>query len=300
MIVKKRLDTYADVEEQVSLKTRTTFRIGGNCRYFIYPKNEICFLRILQILKEENISWRIFGKGSNILCSDDDFDGAVICLDRYMSDFYFEEDGSVMAQAGCSIILLAHEAMKRSFSGLEFASGIPGTVGGAVYMNAGAYKSDMAAVLQEVYVYKDGAISCMKKEELDFAYRHSIFQTHSDWVVLGCRIKLNEGNQKEIRDLMDSRRKRRMDAQPLNKPCAGSTFRNPVEKQAWQLIDEAQLRGARIGGAMVSMKHSNFIVNEENATAKDVLALIEKIQKTVKEQSGIELRCEVEMFNWKK
>ena len=103
------------------------------------------------------------GKGSNILCSDDDFDGAVICLDRYMSDFYFEEDGSVMAQAGCSIILLAHEAMKRSFSGLEFASGIPGTVGGAVYMNAGAYKSDMAAVLQEVYVYKDGAISCMKK-----------------------------------------------------------------------------------------------------------------------------------------
>lgn len=300
MIVKKRLETYADVEEQVSLKTRTTFRIGGNCRYLIYPKNEICFVRILQVLKEENISWKIFGKGSNILCSDDDYDGAIICLDRYMSDFYFEDDGSVMAQAGCSIILLAHEAMKHSLSGLEFASGIPGTIGGAVYMNAGAYKSDMAAILEEVYVYRDGNIVCMKKEELDFAYRHSIFQKHDDWVILGCRIQLDEGNQKEIRDLMDSRRKRRMDAQPLNKPCAGSTFRNPPEKQAWQLIDEAQLRGARVGGAMVSTKHSNFIVNEENATAKDVLALIEKIQATVKEQFGVDLHCEVEIFNWKK
>ena len=150
----ERLQPYADVECDVKLSTRTTFRVGGLCKYFIYPKNMLGLLRILDILEEAQIPRKVFGKGSNILCSDDVYKGAVISLDRYFTDFMFEADGTCVAAAGTSIILLAYEAMKHSLSGLEFASGIPGTVGGAVFMNAGAYKSDMSKILKEVYVLK--------------------------------------------------------------------------------------------------------------------------------------------------
>ena len=160
MNIEMKLQSYGDVECRVPLSKRTTFRIGGTCKYFIYPKNELCLLRILDILEEEGIPHRIFGKGSNILCSDDDYEGAILCLDRYFTDFFFEEEGSCLVQAGASIIMLAHEAMKKSFSGLEFASGIPGTLGGAVFMNAGAYKSDISQILKEVYILKDRYDSC--------------------------------------------------------------------------------------------------------------------------------------------
>lgn len=299
MNIEKKLQPYADVECDVPLSTRTTFRIGGKSRYFIYPKNELCLLRILEILEEESIPCRIFGKGSNILCSDDDYDGAILCLDRYFTDFTFEEDGSCVVQAGTSIILLAHEAMKNSFSGLEFASGIPGTVGGAVFMNAGAYKSDMSQILKEVYVVRDHSIVTMDVDSLDYRYRHSAFQSHRDWIIIGCRIQLTTGDQKEIRDLMDSRRKRRMQSQPLDKPCAGSMFRNPQEYQAWELIEKIGYRGKRVGGAMVSDKHANFIVNEDHAKASDVKALVEEIQQEVREHFDIDLITEVEPFNWK-
>lgn len=299
MTIEKKLQAYGDVECNVPLSKRTTFRIGGDCRYYIYPKNELCLLRVLDLLEEASIPHKIFGKGSNILCSDDYYDGAIICLDRYFTDFYFEEEGSCLVQAGTSIILLAHEAMKNSFSGLEFASGIPGTLGGAVFMNAGAYKSDISKIIQEVYVLRDRTILAMKPEELDYQYRHSIFQTHRDWIILGARLQLVKGDQKDIRDLMDSRRKRRMASQPLDKPCAGSMFRNPNEYQAWQLIEEIGMRGKKIGGAMVSDKHANFIVNEDQAKASDVIALVEKIQQEVKDRFDIDLITEVEKFNWK-
>lgn len=293
------LQVYADVEEHVSLRKRTTFRIGGICRYFIYPKNEMCLLRVLDILEEAQVPHKIFGKGSNILCSDEPYDGAIICLDRYFTDFYFEENGSCMVQAGTSIILLAHEAMKASLRGLEFASGIPGTIGGALFMNAGAYKSDISNVLIDAYVLKGREIVVMSRDELEYKYRHSLFQKHPDWIILGCRMQLEPGDQKEIRDLMDSRRKRRMDAQPLRMPCAGSMFRNPAEHQAWELIEKVGMRGERIGDAMVSDKHANFIVNAGEASASDVMTLITEIQKAVKQQFQVELITEVEKFNWK-
>lgn len=299
MNLKERLLPYGDVECNEPLAKHTTFRIGGAAAYFIYPKNEICLMRILDLLKEANLPYKIFGKGSNLLCSDEPYEGACICLDRYMTDFYFEQDGTCVAQAGCSIILLAHEAMKQSLSGLEFASGIPGTFGGALFMNAGAYKSAISDILQSVFVLKEGTCMWMDVQELDYAYRHSRFQKENDWIILGGKLKLEQGDQKEIRDLMDSRRKRRMSTQPLNKPCAGSMFRNPENAQAWELIEKIGYRGKRIGGAMVSDKHANFIVNEEHATAQEILSLVEEIQQKVKEQFGIELRTEVERFNWK-
>lgn len=299
MNLEQKLSAYGDVERNEPLSKHTTFRIGGNASYFIYPKNEICFMRILELLKEAGLPYKIFGKGSNLLCSDDDYEGAVICLDRYMTEFYFEEDGTCVAQAGCSIILLAHEAMKRSFTGLEFASGIPGTFGGAMYMNAGAYKSSISDILQSVFILKDDTCVWIDQSELEYSYRHSRFQQEDDWIILGGRIKLTSGDQKEIRDLMDSRRKRRMESQPLNKPCAGSMFRNPKEAQAWELIEKIGYRGKRIGGAMVSEKHANFIVNEEQATAQDIAMLVDEIAKKVKAEYDIDLHTEVERFNWK-
>lgn len=299
MNIETKLQAYADVECNIPLSKRTTFRIGGNCRYFIYPKNELCLLRVLDILDSYNIPHKIFGKGSNILCSDEAYEGAILCLDRYFTDFYFEEGGSCLVQAGTSIILLAHEAMKGSFTGLEFASGIPGTLGGAVFMNAGAYKSDISKILKEVYVLKDRTICAMSVNELEYQYRHSIFQKHRDWIILGARIQLEKGDQKEIRDLMDSRRKRRMESQPLDKPCAGSMFRNPSKYQAWELIEKIGMRGKKIGGALVSDKHANFIVNDDGAKASDVIALVETIQQEVKDQFDIDLITEVERFNWK-
>lgn len=295
----KKLNVYSDVEYQAPLSKHTTYRIGGKSRYFIYPKNEMCLMTILDILKEEEIPFKVLGKGSNILCGDEDYEGAIICLDRYFNEFYFEEDGTCVAQAGTSIILLAHEAMKQSLSGLEFASGIPGTVGGAVFMNAGAYRSDMGSILTEVFVLKDGICTWMKKDELNFHYRHSTFQEQRTWIVLGVRMKLSHGDQKEIRDLMDSRRKRRMESQPLNKPSAGSVFRNPDNAQAWELIERIGYRGKQVGGAMVSPKHANFIINTGDAKAQDVISLVTMIQKEVKQQFDIDLRMEVEKFNWK-
>ena len=166
-------------------------------------------------------------------------------------------------------------------------------------MNAGAYRSDMGSILTEVFVLKDGICTWMKKDELNFHYRHSTFQEQRTWIVLGVRMKLSHGDQKEIRDLMDSRRKRRMESQPLNKPSAGSVFRNPDNAQAWELIERIGYRGKQVGGAMVSPKHANFIINTGDAKAQDVISLVTMIQKEVKQQFDIDLRMEVEKFNWK-
>lgn len=299
-MIRDRLEQYGDVEYDTPLSKHTTFKIGGRCRYFIYPKNEIGFTQIIAILKKEAISFKVLGKGSNILASDDDYDGAIICLDRYFTDCSFEEDGICVAQAGCSIIMVAHSAMKCSLMGLEFASGIPATVGGCVFMNAGAYRSDMSKVITSIYVYRDEELSWMPVGEADFAYRHSIFQSHPEWIVLGVKFQLVPGDQKEIMDLMDSRRTRRIHSQPLEYPCAGSVFRNPENVPAWKLIEDIGMRGMQIGGALVSPKHANFIVNAGGAKASDVMALVEAIQEKVKATYQIDLRMEVERFNWSK
>lgn len=299
MSILERLETYGDVLEHESMKKHTTFHIGGEVDYFIYPKNCTSLMCIVHILKEEGIPYYVMGRGSNVLFDDGHFHGAIINLDRTLNEFYIEPSGLMVAQAGCSIINLAVEAMKQSLSGLEFASGIPGSVGGALFMNAGAYKSNMAEILVDVCVLKDDTICWMKKEELDMAYRHSVFQTHRDWTILAGRFQLKKANQADIRDLMNSRRQRRMDAQPLDKPCAGSIFRNPESMPAWKLVENLGLRGYQIGGAQVSEKHCNFIVNANNeASAQDVRDLISYIKKQALEQYDIELITEVEQLNW--
>lgn len=295
----ERLETYANIKINEPMSKHTTYHVGGNVDYYIYPDNFLSLMRVINILEEANIPFYTIGRGSNILFSDKPFHGAIINLDRSLNDFYFEPDGTLVCQAGCSIINISVEAMKKNLTGLEWSSGIPGSVGGALYMNAGAYRSDMSHVVQDVLTLRDGRIEWIDQDELDFGYRHSVFQKHKDWVILGARLQLHPGDSEEIRDLMNSRRQRRMNTQPLDKPCAGSVFRNPESIPAWKLIDQMGYRGYQIGGARVSDKHSNFIVNENNtATASDIRDLIQMIRQEAKEKYDISLITEVEQLNW--
>lgn len=295
---KKELEQYGEVLENVSFATMTTLRIGGRARYVVFPKGILALTQIVREIMDAGIDFKILGKGSNLLCSDADYEGVVIRLDRTFTDFYFDHE-ECYAEAGCSIIALAYEAMKQSLSGLEFAAGIPGTVGGVTFMNAGAYKSCMQEIIREVFVLKDGGLEWLDSKDCGFDYRHSVFHEHPDWIIVAVRFALQKGDQNEIRELMESRRQRRMSAQPLDYPSAGSVFRNPAARPAWQYIEELGWRGKQIGGAQVSNKHVNFIVNVGNATAEDFFTLVTAIQNSVKEKFDEELIMEVEKFNWK-
>lgn len=294
----KELEALAEVEENIPLSKMTTLRIGGVARYVVYPENTLSLQGVMNKLNQYHIPYKVIGKGSNLLCSDEPFDGVIIRLDRYLCNAYFDNE-HLVAEAGCSIIALSYEAMKNELSGLEFASGIPGTVGGVTFMNAGAYKSSMADVIDSVSVYRDDKIEWIQNADCGFSYRTSIFQKHPDWIILAVKMTLQKGDQKEIRELMDSRRERRMNSQPLDKHSAGSIFRNPEEIPAWKLIEGAGFRGKRIGDAVVSEKHVNFIVNENHASAKDFITLVTDVQKAVKDKYDIDLYMEVEKFNWR-
>ena len=292
------LKPYGEIQENVSFKTLTTFRVGGIAKTVIYPNDSFSLISIIKILKDNDCEYKIFGNGSNILCSEDEYDGFIIRLNRTMNNFFFDED-YLTAQAGCSIINLSYQAMKNSLSGLEFASGIPGTLAGCIFMNAGAYKSDMSNIIEEVEVLVDDKIIWLNNKECDFSYRHSIFSAHPDWIIISAKIRLHKGDQQQISDLMKNRQERRMATQPLEYPSAGSTFRNTEEHFAWKLIDEIGYRGKKIGGAQVSEKHSNFIINVDNASADDIIKLTDEIKREVKDRFNVDMIMEVEKFNWK-
>lgn len=295
MDIAAALGQYGEVKLQEEMKSHTTFRIGGKVQYAFFPKTEEGICAGVAIAKQSGLPYKVVGKGSNLLWTDDDLNMIVIFPDRYCHDASFDEE-VVECAAGCSLIGLAMQAMQRGLSGLEFASGIPGCVGGAVFMNAGAYRSSMADIVESILVLRDGEMVWMAKEELQFGYRHSILKDHPDWVVLRVKIRLAKGDMSAIEELMQSRRQRRLDSQPLDMPSAGSTFKNPEGIGAWQCIESLQLRGHQIGGAQISTKHCNFVVNAGNASAKDVLALVSLIQERVYEEMKIRLVMEVEQF----
>ena len=294
----EQLQHFGKTDYNVPLSSMTTLRIGGNARYVCYPDDVVSLDGIIRLLDKEGIPYKVFGRGSNMLCSDDDYEGAIIRLDRGFDRYYFNDD-HLIAYAGCSIIHLAYESMKNELSGLEFASGIPGTVGGLTFMNAGAYKSCMKDIVERVMVYRNGTTEWINADDCGFAYRHSIFHEHPDWIILAADMKLEHKDDNEIREVIESRKARRMATQPLDKPSAGSVFRNPDEIPAWQLIEGIGYRGRQVGGAKVSEKHVNFIVNENRASATDFMTLVDEITKKVMEQYGIELHMEVEKFNWR-
>lgn len=292
------LSRFAEVEKEVPLSTMTTLRIGGPAALVVYPETLLAFDQIMRILKEEDVSCKIIGKGSDLLCSDDRYDGVVIRLDRYLHHTYFCGT-KAYAEGGASLIAFSVNAMKNGLSGLEFASGIPGTVGGAVFMNAGAYRSCMADIIERVLVYRDGDFVWMTNEECCFSYRESIFSRHPDWIIMAAEVSLTNKDRDEIDELMEDRRSRRMSSQPLEYPSCGSVFRNPEGMNAWQLIEGIGFRGKSKGGALVSEKHCNFIVNTGGATAEEYIFLVNEIIRLVEDKYNVTLVTEMEKFNWK-
>ncbi len=297
MIDEAMLRPFGKVVCQEPLKNHTTYQIGGVADYFISVYNTQALQELVNLLKETKTDWLVLGNGSNVLVNDAPFHGVVISLRPYFNKFSFS-DTLLEAQAGCSLIQLSQEALSHSLSGLEFAAGIPGSIGGGIYMNAGAYLSDLSNLLEDVTVLQNNEIVTLPAQSLDFTYRHSIFQSHKDWIILSARFRLHSGQYEKIKALMDSRRARRVASQPLSSPCAGSVFRNPPNGYAWKIIESLGLRGLRHGGARISPIHANFIVNEGNATAEDVDALICLIQKRAYQAFGVRLITEVERINW--
>lgn len=286
------------VEENVSLKKYTTYRCGGTARCVVYPKNVDALGDLLKILNTEKIKYKIIGNGSNLLFSDNLYDGVLIKLNEF-DDIEFFSKNKIRVGAGYSLIKLSLGAAKKGLTGLEFASGIPGTVGGAIYMNAGAYKSDMGYIVESVKVLTpEYKIISLENKELDFHYRSSFFQKHKGYICLEVILKLNVGKREAIEEVIRERRKRRIESQPLEYPSAGSVFRNPEGNFAGKLIEDAGLKGTTHGGAMISDKHANFVVNYKKATASDIKYLIDEAHDKVLKEFGIDLHCEQEFVNW--
>jgi UDP-N-acetylmuramate dehydrogenase len=283
--------------ENESVSKHTTYKVGGKAKLFVYPKSREKLVLLIKKLKNDKIKYKVLGNGSNTLFSDNEYDGVIIKLDNFNTIKYFRT--TVKAEAGVNLIRLSNQTVKRGLAGLEFATGIPGTVGGAIFMNAGAYKSDMGYVTKSIEVLTPNLeIITMTNKELNFHYRTSFLQKHPDYICLEATFQLRKNDKDLLQEIVDDRRKRRIESQPLDYPSAGSVFRNPKNQFAGKLIEDLGLKGHSIGGAKISEKHANFIINYNNATGKDIKDLIDLVKEEVKKKYNIELKCEQEMVNW--
>lgn len=281
----------------VPMSLHTTFKIGGNASLYIEVNKTSQLSEIIRLCNSENVKYIVIGKGSNIIVSDNGLDMVVIRLCGDFKKIQRLDDTTIYCGAGLSLAGLCREAEKNSLSGLEFAWGIPGTVGGAAFMNAGAYGGEMKDVVYSVsHIDNEGRVGTIKSADLDFSYRHSVYKNNG-FIITGVTFKLKLGNKNEIHNLMDDYMCRRKDKQPVEYPSAGSIFKRPEGNYAGTLIEKCGLKGKTIGGAQVSEKHAGFIINKGNATAKDVASLIKFIQKTVKEKTGYDLQREVIFLN---
>ena len=287
------------VEKDVPLSKYTTYKVGGRAKIMVYPKNVDNLIRLMKIIKTYNLKYKILGNGSNLLFSDKEFDGVIIRLNE-LAEVEFFGKNKIRVGAGFSLMKLSMLAAKRGLAGLEFASGIPGTVGGAVFMNAGAYKSDMGYIVSEIKVLTpEFKIITLENKELDFHYRSSFLQRHRDYICLEAVIKLEKGDKNALDEVIKERRERRMESQPLEYPSAGSVFRNPEGMFAGKLIEDLGLKGKKIGGAMVSEKHANFIINyNKKAKSIDIKNLIDLVHQKVLEEYDVDMKIEQEFVNW--
>ena len=288
----KLLQAGIPFRENEPLAAHCTFKIGGPAQLFVQPQTEQQLCSAAALCKEQAVRYYLLGNGSNILFADEGFAGVVIDISALGSDIAVEGN-MLTAGAGVRLVALCRAALEHGLSGLEFAYGIPGTVGGAVYMNAGAYGGEMKDVLTVVrYLTAEGKVVQASAAELDLSYRHSIFEENGG-CILSAQFALQPGNAADIRAKMDELMAKRTDKQPLDKPSAGSTFKRPAGAFAAALIDQCGLRGFRHGGAAVSDKHCGFVVNLGGATCADVLALCDEVRAIVKEKTGYELEKEI-------
>ena len=278
--------------EEELMKKHTTFRIGGPAEYLILPQTIEEIADVIKLCRQEEIPWYIVGNGSNLLVADEGVRGVVIQLLRNFNQIQVE-GCQIRMQAGAQNAAVAKRALDASLTGFEFAAGIPGTIGGAVVMNAGAYGGEMKDILKEVTVLDpNGMIRTIPAEELELGYRTSII-ARKGYVVLEAVIVLKAGDPKEIKAAMDELKEKRVTKQPLEYPSAGSTFKRPEGYFAGKLIMDAGLRGFSVGGAQISEKHCGFVINKDNATAKDVTELMDETKKIVMEKFGVALEPEV-------
>ncbi len=283
-----------EIETEVDLKKYTSYKLNEKAFAIAFPTDIDKLKKLLEYLKAKNIKHRVIGNGSNVIFTKY-YDGVLIKLNNLKKMVI--DGNEVTAEAGYSLAKLAAEVAKEALSGLEFAAGIPGTVGGAVYMNAGAYKSDMGYIVKEAKLLDPNLnIITMQNKELDFHYRTSFLLKNKDYICLEAKLKLKHGDKKEILELMLDRQKRRMETQPIDKPCAGSVFRNPTNDSAWRIIESLGYKGKEKKGAMVSKKHANFIINNGNAKGQDIKDLILEIHEKVKKEYGLDLKIEQEFI----
>ena len=274
------------------MKKHTTFRVGGNADFFVTPKTKDEVRAVISLCKEEKIPYYILGNGSNLLVGDKGYRGVIIQIYKEMNAIKVNGE-AIKVQAGALLSRVGAAALEAELSGFEFASGIPGTMGGAVVMNAGAYGGEMKDIIKTVTVLTpDGEELVLGNEELELGYRTSIISKKGD-IVLEAVVSLEKGNREAIKARMDELKVQRTTKQPLEYPSVGSTFKRPEGHFAGKLIQDAGLRGFQVGGAQVSEKHCGFVINKDNATAADVLELMRQVSAIVKEKFGVDLEPEV-------
>ena len=274
------------------LKPYTTFRVGGPATYFVEPESIQQVQGLISLCKEHQIDWFVIGNGSNLLVSDEGYDGMIISLQKHFSHV-IHEDGQIRAEAGAMIAKVSNTAKKHSLTGLEFAAGIPGTVGGALVMNAGAYGGEIKDTLIEAVVLTEqGEVLTLEASQLELGYRKSCI-LDKKYIVLEALFGLQKGNEEKIKEDMKHYNEQRRLKQPLDKASAGSTFKRPEGYFAAKLIEDAGLKGYQIGDAAVSDKHAGFVVNLGNATSKDIMNVCNYVADTVKEKFQVSLEMEV-------
>ena len=279
-----------NVEEDVLLKNYTTFQVGGPADIFLTPKNENALLELIKVIQNINTPYFVLGEGSNVIVGDKGYRGIIIYTGEL--DEVLVNENNIKAQSGATLKYITKKAQENSLAGMEFASGIPGSLGGAVFMNAGAYGGEMNDIIVNVSaVNNKGKKVILDKEELELSYRNSIFQ-EKNYIILDATMELNYGDKDQIKERMDVLNQKRQNKQPLEYPSAGSSFKRPENHYTGPLIEKAKMKGYQIGGAQVSEKHAGFIINKGDATAQDILNLIKKIQKEVYEISGVKLKPE--------
>lgn len=277
-----------------SMKKHTSFKVGGNAKYFITATQVKDIKSVLKLAKEENIQIFILGNGSNVLFKEEKYNGIVLQIK--LDNIQIKND-RVIIEAGVKNAIIARKLLEKELSGFEFAAGIPGTIGGAIRMNAGAYGGEMKDIVTSVtYLdYETLQIKEITNEECNFSYRHSIFCENKN-VIVSTTLKLQKSNKTEIETKMNEYMESRKEKQPLEYPSAGSTFKRGKDFMTAKLIDECGLKGYQIGGAQVSEKHAGFIINKDNATATDIIELIEYVKKTVYEKTGKNIELEIEII----
>lgn len=281
------------IYNDVPLQNLTSYKLSGIASKVIIPSNIEELKNLIQYIKDNKLKYKIIGSGSNLIF-EGNYDGILIKLEKF--DHCTIKDEKVVVGAGYLLQKLALKTCKMGLAGLDFATGIPGTIGGACANNSGAYNSDMGYIVSSLKVLTPTLeIKTMVNKELDYHYRTSFFEKNKDYIILEATIKLKKGNKDEILEIIEDRKKRRQASQPLEYPSAGSVFRNPTDNYAGKLIEDIGYKGKSIGDAMVSLKHANFIINKGNASGEDIIKLIDEIKEKVKEKYDVELYLEQEI-----